>query len=324
MTSLIAPPTRRTPSASLAAAPKWLLPAIFLVVLVIVFSLTSSWFLSGFNVYSIGQSFALSGLIAAGIALTMMVGEIDLSVAANASVAGIIALTLGDGQPVIGVVAAVAVGAVVGIFNGLVMVLFDLSSLVVTVATLVMLTGLAYLLASGNAVVTDDFATGEWLDQQLLTILSPRLLITIVVLIGLGLTLRFTRFGRDILATGSARKSAGAAGVRTQRTIVGVFTLSGVCAALGGSLLAFSLASVPPTVNGNLLLQAVTIAIVGGIALSGGTGSMTGVALGAAILVVLANGLASIGATTAAVSLVTGVVLFIFLMINRQPARPLQ
>lgn len=300
-------------------APAQWIPACFLVLMVLVFSVMSPGFLTSFNIYSVGQSFALLALIAAGVAMTMLVAEIDLSVSAMASVAGVVTLRAGENNPWLGISVALLVGATVGLINGLAIVLFDLSSLVVTVATLVFLTGLTYLLAEGAAVMSSNFAPGAWLDQQLASVLSPRLIITLVVLFCLGAALTWTRFGRDVIATGSARSLASAAGVPTGPTIVIAFIISSLAASLAGGLLALSLASVPPTVNGNLLLQAVTIAIVGGVALSGGVGSMSGVALGAGIIVVLANGLASVGANTASISLATGLVLFVFLLINRRP-----
>lgn len=282
--------------------------AALLVGLLLYFTFATAGFWSTGNLYSLLQSYALLGLVAAGLSLTMISGEFDLSVGAMVAVSGIVAIKMGH-DPWVGLAVAVGVGLAFGLVNGVLVVALRVSSLVVTVGMLVVLTGLAYKLADGKVVSYTNFGPGARLDQPIADVFSLRSLITIAVLVIAGLILRFTQLGRDIRAAGSARQASVAAGVRANRALVIVFVIAGGLSALAGALLAFSLASASPTSGGDLLLQSASAAIVGGVALVGGVGSAGGVATGVMILTVLNNGLSLVGASSATVSIGNGIIL---------------
>lgn len=295
--------------------------AALLLGIALVFTVTTSGFWNAGNLYSAGQTFAVVGLIAGGLAVTMMVGEIDLSIAATTAVAGIVAIKLGGDAPLVGVLAALGVGVLIGTANGVLIVGLRVSSLVVTLGSLILLTGMAYRLAGGRAVAYDNFTAGPWLDQAVGQVLSPRSLIALGVLAVGAVLMRWTRYGRDVMAAGSSRHAALAAGVDVPRIVVGAFVVSALTASLAGALLAYSLATVPAGVDSSLLVQAASAAIVGGVALRGGRGTLGGVATGALVLVVLGNGLSLAGASTALVSLATGGVLLAFLVVDAAVGR---
>ena len=262
----------RSPLARLAAAQtRTVVRVVLLVALVAAFTFAGSGLWSTGNVYSLGQSFALLGLVSTGLALTMMAGEFDLSVGAMVAVAGILAIKTGEGSPLLGIAAAVGLGLAVGLVNALLIVRFRISSLVVTVGSLIFLTGLAFKLAAGKTVAYERFDVAARLDQPILEVLSLRSLVTIGIL--------------------------------------AAFCISGASAALAGALLSYSLASGAPSFSGTILLQAASAAIIGGVALVGGIGSAGGVAIGALILTILNNGLGLLGASSATVSLMNGAIL---------------
>jgi ribose transport system permease protein/L-arabinose transport system permease protein len=302
-----------------------LLRLALLIALVVYFSVDRAGFLDSGNLFSLMQSFALLGLVAFGLALTMIAGEFDLSVGAMVAVSGIIAIKAGGSSAASGLAAAVAFGLGVGLLNGLLTVWLKVSSLVVTVGTQIMLTGLAYGLAGGQTVSYDNFQVANDVDHAIATVFSPRSLVALAGGLLIWLLLRYTRLGRDIVAAGSAREAASAAGARTRTAVVASFAVSGTFAALAGGLLAFSLLSAAPTTGSDLLLQAVSAAILGGIALSGGVGGMTGVAIGALTLTALNNGLSFIGASDAAISISNGLLLLAVVTISAGgPARLLE
>lgn len=287
-----------------------------LVAILLVFSIASPEFLRLQNVYALFQASALLGLVALGLTLTMIAGEFDLSVGAMVAASGIITLKLADHGVGMAILSAVAFGIAVGLVNAVITASMRISSLVVTVGTMMALSGFASWLADGKAVTIDNFVPSEVLDDPVAAIFSLRSLVTLGLFIGLAAMIRSTRAGRDIIATGSYRAVAAASGVRLGLSLGLVFTISAACAALAGSLLSLSLATATPTMGGSLLLQAVSAAILGGVALSGGVGRPMGALLGTLILAALNNGLGVLGTSTAGILLANGVVLLLVVLIE--------
>lgn len=297
--------------------------ALLLVLLLVAFVAFVPNFTSSNNVYALFQTFALLGLVTLGLSLTMISGEFDLSVGAMVAVGGLITLKTGESSALMGVLFAVGFGAAVGIFNATLFSRLNISSLVVTVGTMMALSGLAYWLADGRVVSSDNFDAGEFLDDPIISILSVRSIITFVAFAMVAVLMRYTRSGRDIIVTGSKRRVAVAAGARVGLSLGIVFCLSGVCAALAGSLLSLSLATASAQMGANIMIQAASAAIIGGVALAGGVGSAGGVLVGVFILATLNNGMSLLGANAAAILLTNGVVLLAVVLADGHLVRQL-
>lgn len=278
-------------------------------------------FTSPQNIYALFQFFALLGLVALGLSLTMIAGEFDLSVGSMVAVGGLITLKTGEASVLTGITCAVGFGALVGLANSAIFSWLKISSLVVTVGTMMALSGFAYWIADGRVVSTDNFDAGAFLDDPVLTVLSIRSLVTFGAFVLVFALMRFTRSGRDIIATGSKRHVAAASGARLGISLMIVFCLSGVCAALAGSLLSLSLATASAQMGANVMLQAASAAIIGGVALAGGVGGPVGVLIGVLILAVLNNGLSLMGASAATILLTNGLVLLVVVLLDGRMAR---
>jgi len=300
------------------------LPLVLTVALFAAFTVTLDNFASTQNTYAILQSFALLGLITLGLSMTMLVGEFDLSVGSMVAVAGLITLKVGGDDLVTGAIAAMAFALLVGMVNALIFVWLRLSSLVVTVGTMIALSGFAYWLAGGKIVNTDNFDAGALWDDSIFGIFSARSLLTILAFGLMAGVLKFTRLGRDMVATGSRAHAAQACGVPIGRIHLFAFVLSSLCAGLAGVLLSISLATASATMGSNLLLQAVSAAIIGGIALAGGIGKPSGVLFGVLILTILNNGMSLLGAGSAAILLTNGVLLLIVVVLDGKTGAMLQ
>lgn len=296
--------------------PGALLRVLLLIAIFIAFSALFENFLNPRNLYALLQSFALLGLVTLGLSLTMVAGEFDLSVGAMLAVGGLITLKLGDPNVGLGIAAALGFGLVVGLLNAAIFSWLRVSSLVVTVGSMMALSGLAFWIADGRVVSFPNFAPGELLDARLLGVFSLRSLITLAAFGLAVLMMRFTKAGRDVIATGSRRAAALASGARVGFSLFLVFCISSVCAALAGSLIALSLASASATMSGNILLQAASAAILGGVALSGGVGGPAGVLVGVLILTVLNNGLSLIGTSASGILFANGLVLLVVVLLD--------
>jgi ribose transport system permease protein len=248
--------------------------------IIMFFRLIAPNFLSAGNLFALMQAFSLLGLLTLALGLTMIAGEFDLSVGAMVSFAGLCTVKLGQVNALVGISVAAALGLLVGLFNGVLFRSLRISSLVVTVGTMIVLTGLSFWIAGGRVVSYDNLDVSDWLEKALLFAFSPRSILTLFAFFLVWLLLGHTKIGRDIYATGSLRNAAEAAGARVTFSLILVFCLSGMLSAVAGSLLALSLATASATLGNNLMLQAASAAILGGVALSGGIGDAFGMALG--------------------------------------------
>lgn len=289
-----------------------------LVALVIVFAVWNPAFVSARNLYALMQSLALLGLVALGLSLTMIAGEFDLSVGSMVAVSGLLTLVVGQDDLLYGMGVALVFAIIVGSANAFVAVRFNVSSLVVTVGSMMALSGFAFWLAGGKVISTDNFDPGFALDDPIVAVLSWRSLITLGAFLLVGLFMHYTLAGRDIRVVGSKRQVAAASGARVGRSLLIPFLLSAFCAALAGSLLSMSLASAAATTGGNLMLQAVSAAIVGGVALSGGSGTSAHVLIGTLVLTVMNNGLSLVGMGATGISFANGLILMGIVLLDGQ------
>lgn len=287
-----------------------------LLVIFITFSFGQPNFASFDNIYAIMEGFALIGLVAAGVAATMLVGELDLSIGSMAAVAGIIAVQSTGLGLVPAVLIAVGVAAVYGLAQGIIIAKTGINSLVFTIATLILLRGVAFMLTPEAVLMPlDRIGMSDFLTERL-WIFSPFSILTIVIVTAIGLFLAFSRWGREMMAFGGARNEARAAGVNTSRPIIIAFVLSASLAGLAGSLASIKSAAAAPFSFEGMLLTGVTAALVGGVSLYGGKGTMFGVVIGVLILRTLTAGIASRGAAIYVEALATGLVLLIVLIVE--------
>jgi ribose/xylose/arabinose/galactoside ABC-type transport system permease subunit len=268
-------------------------------------------FLTRGTAFSTAQLFATLAPVTLGLSLTMMVREYDISVAGMFSLAGCVAVATGADNPVLGLALALVVGAVGGFVQALIMIGLRLSSLGVTLGGLLTFSGLAYVMTENRALNYPNMDVALLMNEQLVGIFSIRSLSAIALFLVAALIMAYTRVGRDVIGMGSDRRAALIAGVNTDRILIGVFTLSGMLAALSGSLLAYSLATASPSGLSDVLVPATAAAILGGVSLSGGTGKPLGIAFGVLVLCLLRAGLNAVGASPHVQNIATGAVLIV-------------
>ncbi|MEE3850941.1 ABC transporter permease [Gordonia sp. LSe1-13] len=294
----------------------WIALGAALLALIVAIAVTPGYTNPG-NIFALVQSFSTLALVAGGLAVVMIAGEFDLSIAGVMPLAGLITVKVGQSAGIaVGIIVALIVAASVGVLNGYLTWRFAVPSLAVTVGTLVMTTGLGYWVTGGDVVTMPNYQFGLWLDSPVGGIFSPRSLVALVLIAAVMLVMSRTWFGMTVRAVGSDINRARFSGLPTGRAMVTVFIMSAVLAGVAGSLQALSLAAGQPGSNLNFLLQTVTAAIIGGVALSGGKGRLSGVVAGALLLAVLGNAMSYHGAPTAAVQLVSGVILLAILLLD--------
>ena len=223
-------------------------------------------------------------IVALGMALVIGTEGIDLSVGSVMAIAvALLPLYLGYGL-VVGVVMALLVGALAGLLNGSLVAIVGIQPIVATLALLVAGRGIALVIAGGQAKDIDN--------ETLLSFGSDRLLgvplvvwLTAVLCLLVWLVVRYSTYGRRLVAIGGNRRAAGLAGLPVRRTLLTTYVLSGVLAAVAGIVVAARLTASNPSTTGQLIeLSAITAVVVGGTPLSGGRVRIVGTIAGALLI----------------------------------------
>ena len=270
--------------------------ALVLGALLAILAIAAPGFFSADNLRDILMANAAVLIIALGMTLVVLTGEVDVSVGATFAVCAVVAGTLardGLGMPA-AIAAAIVVGAAIGFLNGALVGAMGLPSIVVTLAMLAILRdGLRWI--TEGAWVRDLPSAFQWFgfDQ-----VAGRTIVigSAVILTALaGWLLSRVAAGRAIYATGSNRDSAHLAGLAPKAVIVSVFVACGVLTAIAAVLNAVRFAEVQGAVIGGLELKVIAAVIVGGVAIRGGRGSIVGTVLGVALLGTIGTGLTFLG-----------------------------
>ncbi|RNL82421.1 ABC transporter permease [Halostreptopolyspora alba] len=246
-------------------------------------------FLSEQSVRDILLGATLLTILAVGQATVIVTRSVDLSVG---SVLGLSAfgsasflMAFPDLPFVLGIGVGVTVGAACGVVNGALVAVARVPALVVTLGTLYVFRGVDYWWASGSRVDAADLPeTFLGIGRQSVLGVPVPALIAIVVVLAAGHYLRSYRSGRELYAIGSQPAAARLSGIPVDRRIFGAFVLNGSLAGLAGVLYAARFGSVDATVGTGMELEVVAAAVVGGVAIFGGSGTVYGAALGAVLL----------------------------------------
>ncbi|CAN5516264.1 ABC transporter permease [soil metagenome] len=269
-------------------------PLISLVILVVLLSFLSPYFLEVNNLFNVFQQITVLAIIALGATMVIISGGIDLSVGSVAALSGMLAgVSFGAwGLPMgLALVLSLVVGAVAGFANGAAIVFGKVPPFVATLAMLSVARGLTLVLSNGQPVsgFPDWFREIGTFD---LFGVVPGVVIIVVLLYAAGsFYLRFRPSGRDIYAVGGSEEVARLSGVNVGALKLRVYTIAGALAAVGGVVLTSRLNSAQPTAGAGLELDVIAAVVIGGASLSGGVGTVIGTLIGALIIGVLRNGL---------------------------------
>ncbi len=287
---------------------------VLLLICIVLGSVLSPYFLSGFNFYALTSNAMEIAIMALPMTLIIIVGEIDLSVA---SVLGLASVVLGllwrDGQPMgLALGVALLVGLLAGLVNGALVTRLGLPSLVVTIGSLALFRGLAYVVLGDQAV--SNFPV-TFTNLGFGTVAGTEIpwsgVIFAVLAVIAAVVLHFSRQGRQFYAMGQNKEAARFAGINVRRAKLVLFALSGLLAALAGIILTARLSSARPDNGVGLELSVVTVVLLGGVNIFGGRGSLLGVVLALFILATIQNILELVNISGDIQNLVIGLLLIL-------------
>jgi len=291
--------------------PAWLL----LGALVIAFCSQSPYFLTGLNVSNILFQAALIGFVACGLTPVVISGNIDLTVGAIMGVCACLVIELQSLGVAAAIVVSLGAGAVLGLLNGVLVEKTGVSSFIVTLAGMVGLRGLAFVLTGDTSVALEDERLSSLIEYQVGP-LSVGVLVFIANVLTLHCLLAFTVHGRNTYAIGGHRTAAYDAGIPVSSHVITNFVVSGILAGASGILMAANLGAASPSYGSGYELWAIIAVVLGGTGLRGGTGSIAGTLVAVLALATLRNGLELMSVPPLYEPLIIGTVLITVLVID--------
>lgn len=285
-------------------------PSLLLAVAICLFilnSLASPYFLSPWALSDATFNFTEKAIIALAMALLIISGEIDLSVAAIMALASTmmgLALQSGAGTAEL-VMIGVGTGIVCGMFNGFLVTGLGLPSIVVTIGTMSFFRGLCFIVLGDQAFKGYPAGFAFFGQGYVWWVFSFEFVLFLILACIFFVLLHRTNFGRHIFVIGNNPVAAQFSGVRVERVKFILFCLTGLMSGIAGVLLTSRLASTRPSIALGLELEVVTMVVLGGVSILGGAGSIQGVVLAAFIMGLVTFGLGLVN--------VPGIVMSIFI-----------
>ena len=296
---------------------------IFFAIVLLFFSATigDKGFLSVMNLFNIARTTAMVTVIAVAMTFVISSGELDLSVGSTAALAALtcaLVMQAGFGWPV-AVIAALAAGLAVGSLNGFFVTVIGIPSFLVTLGMMQFIRGLDMRVTYTNPIsITNPTFNGIFGSGNLFGV--PSLLIWAVAIAMLGfVVLKYTGFGREVLATGGNRMAAEYSGVKTRRVKFIVFLLSGAAAALAGMLYSGMMQTARFNFGEGAELMAIAAVILGGTSLFGGRGTILGTFAGSLLIGTINNGLIIMGLDVSEQMMVSGGIIILAVAFGKKP-----
>jgi ribose transport system permease protein len=296
-----------------------------LLIFLLLFIISPSFGNAG-NILNMFRVASLNLMIATGVALTMLVGGIDLSPGASIALTTVIfgplfRIGYSTGDMFFGIVGILALSCFIGALNGVCVAHFGIAPFLATYGIQQVARGFAFLLTVG-AVYTDFTPQFQVLGAGMMfgIIPVPIIIVGLLILI-IGFMLNKTTMGRKIFAVGSNPESAHYSGINLKTTILGTYMLAGLIYGIAGIVYISRLNSAEPSIGVDFAINAIAAAAIGGISFKGGRGNVFNIIIGALILTFITTGMTLLGIQSDWQKGVMGVIIFLGVMIDRSTAK---
>jgi ribose/xylose/arabinose/galactoside ABC-type transport system permease subunit len=291
---------------------------LFIVALAVVAGLMEPRFLSLDNLLNLARQMVPLLIISLGQAIAIIRGGLDLSLAAVLSLSGVAGVLVMESHGIpAGIAVMLATGMITGTVSGFIIAYFRTTPLVVTLGMLSIAQALALILSGGVPIydVPQSFVQAVGFDS----VLGVPVVVWIAAAstLAMALLLRRTVFGRYVYAIGSNASAAAKSGVNVRLYTMLVYTVSGLSAAIGAVVLTAWVGSAQPIAAPNITLESLAAVVLGGVALTGGSGGVRQVFLGVVVLSMLSNIMNMIGVSAYFQTLAVGVVIIVAVILDR-------
>lgn len=290
----------------------------FLCVFIIMVLVTDN-FLTANNLTNIGRQVSVNAIIAVGMTFAILTSGIDLSVGSVMALAGtIMAGLMASGMPIsMAILIGLALGSLLGAINGFLVAFAKMPAFIVTLAMLGIARGLALIYTGGYPISGLDKAFAFFGRGSIAGIETPIFIMLIVYIIAY-IVLTYTPFGRHVYAVGGNAEASRLSGIKVNKILFLVYTISGFTSALAGLILTSRLMSGQPNAGVAFELDAIAAVVLGGAAMNGGKGTIIGTLIGALLLGVLNNGLNLIGINPYVQNVIKGIIILIAIYVGTE------
>lgn len=291
---------------------------VIFIVLFAVLSATVPDFLTTRNILGLLLSVTLIGSIAVTMMFVLALGEVDLSVASIVAFTGVAAATTitHSHSVLLGIAAGILSGGAVGLVNGVLVARFKINSLIATLAMMEAVRGLAYLTSNGDAVMISEESFFDLGSGSFLGISYP-IWSNIVGFVLFGFLLNKTVFGKHVLAVGGNSEAALLAGLPVVRIKIMVFVLQGLVTGFAGVMLASRMSLGDPKTSVGLELGVISACVLGGVSLTGGVATISGVLVGVLIMGAVQNAMSLMNVPTFYQYLIRGGILLLAVLFDQ-------
>lgn len=290
---------------------------VAVIALSVVWAFSSPYFLTLANIKNIGVYMAAAGIIAAGVTVSMLLGGLDLSQMSIMAFSGIM-VGMAYNAGIHGVwllVVAIGVGLLGGVCNGCIMNFMGIDPIITTLGTQLVFRALAYVVSDGNMItVKDEFIM--WIGRGKLLGIPVMFVIMILVYVIIGIVLKYTQFGRNVVSVGGSSEAAYLSGINVKKTRAGAFMISGSCAGLATLLYIAQGYVATPNQGTGADMDCIAAVIIGGLSVAGGKGSVWGTLLGMLFFSILANGMGLLSMNSYSQMFVKGLLLLVAVYID--------
>jgi rhamnose transport system permease protein len=304
-------PDRLTSPAARALRSWEMLLFVVAVAIFIANSIASPYFLDPWNLSDASFNFTEKAMIAFAMAMLIIAGEIDLSVASIIALAStVMGLAMTAGTPVwMLVVLGLGTGLVCGAINGALVAGLGLPSIVVTIGTMSLFRGISYIVLGDGAYTGYPEAFGWFGQGYVWWVFSVELALFVIAAIVFGILLHRTNFGRMVYVIGNNATAARFSGVRVERIRFILFLLTGLMSGIAAVCLTSRLGSTRPSIATGFELEVVTMVVLGGVNILGGSGSIPGVVIAALVMGLVTFGLGLLNVPGIVMSIIVGALL---------------
>ena len=292
---------------------------IALAVIVIIASISSPYFLTVNNIMNIGLTAAVSGTMAAGLTIYMLMGALELS---QYSIAALSATCMGIfnvywGLPAgLSLLMCLVVALLCGCINATLLTAGKSPPIIVTLGTMNVFRSTAYALTNARNIVLNAQLFRTIGQVRIFGVMPVPFLVMLVVFVICGFVLTYTKFGRQVYATGSNPRAAHLAGIHVNRIRFISMVIASLGAGVAGVLASSQVMTAMPAVGVGSEVEITTAVLVGGLSLGGGRGKISGVFLGLMILMVINNALTLNSVSSYYQQIVRGAVLLLAVMVD--------
>lgn len=301
-----------------------------LLLLVIVGAIVAPRFLTAINLLNILEQVSVLGLTTIGLTFVVLIGRLDLSLEGIVGFAPMLAAVMlvpaaagGFGIELpgwMGLIVALGTAGLIGLFNGFMVVKVGLNPFIATLGLLVLLRGGVLIISNGRSIYSPGEAL-TYLGSARIMGLPVSVIVFVLVATIVGLVFQFHRYGRALYAVGGNEEAARAAGINVDRVIWSAFFFAGLLAGLAGVLMSGRLDSAVTTQGQGIIFSAFAAAVIGGVSLGGGKGTIIGVVSGVLLIGVINNLLTLAQVSSFYVQASTGAVIIIAAVLTTVASR---